>query len=138
MAVQKGTEASFLGISDSAPDDGPVHPHRVPPGFRHFLGTPRATQRFRAYGIDPLGAPEQLPKIRALMNRLSRRMDAELRWPAHDDTTVACSQNPRLPSGYTYLLQFVAHDLVQSAIPLSVAGCLSADTANSRRTALRL
>jgi hypothetical protein len=137
MAV-KEAEARALGISKTAPVGGSADRYRTPPGFRHFLGTPHASQRFRAYGIDPLGAPEQLPKIRALMNRLSRRMDAELRWPAHDDTTLECWENPRLPSGYTYLLQFVAHDLVQSAIPLSVAGSLSADTANSRRTALRL
>jgi hypothetical protein len=32
----------------------------------------------------------------------------------------------------------VAHDLVHSAIPLSVAGVLGADTANSRRAALKL
>ena len=45
---------------------------------------------------------------------------------------------PRIPSGYTYLLQFVAHDMVHSAIPLSVAGTLGAGTANARRTPLRL
>jgi hypothetical protein len=72
------------------------------------------------------------------MNRLSRRMDAELHWPVHADATVERWENPRLPSGYTYLLQFVAHDLVHSAIPLSVAGVLGADTANARRTALKL
>jgi hypothetical protein len=138
MAVHKRKEAPALGISKTAPVDGSAERHRTPPGFRHFLGTPNASQRFRVYGIDPLGAPEQLPKIRALMNRLSRRMDAELRWPAHDNTTLECWENPRMPSGYTYLLQFVAHDLVHSAIPLSVAGSLSADTANARRTALKL
>ena len=47
-------------------------------------------------------------------------------------------ENPGIPSGYTYLLQFVAHDLVHSAIPLSVAGELGADTANARRTPLKL
>jgi hypothetical protein len=138
MAVRKGTEASALGISKTAPVDGSADRYRTPPGFRHFLGTPDASQRFRAYGTDPLGAPEQLPKIRALMNRLSRRMDAELQWPAHDDTTLECWENPRIPSGYTYLLQFVAHDLVHSAIPLSVAGSLGAGSANSRRAALKL
>jgi hypothetical protein len=138
MAVRKGTEASALGIAKTAPVDSFADRYRTPPGFRHFLGTPNASQRFRVYGIDPLDAPEQLPRIRALMNRLSRRMDAELRWPAHDETTLECWENPRIPSGYTYLLQFVAHDLVHSAIPLSVAGSLSADTANARRTALRL
>ncbi len=72
------------------------------------------------------------------MNRLSRRMDAELRWPAHRDPTIARWENPLIPSGYTYLSQFVAHDLVHSAIPLSVAGALSVDTANARRAPLKL
>lgn len=138
MAVREGSEASALEISKTAVIDGPFHRHQTPPGFRHFLGTPKASQRFKAYGVDPLDAPDHSHKLRGLMNRLSRRMDAELRWPAHADATIECWENPRIPSGYTYLLQFVAHDLVHSAIPLSVAGSLSADTANARRAALKL
>ena len=133
MAVHGGIEASALRISETAPADDLVPAHGTPPGFRHFLGTPRPSQRFTAYGIDPLAMPAHLPKVRGLMNRLSRRMDAQLPWPAHGDTSIECWENPRIPSGYTYLLQFVAHDLVHSAIPLSVAGALGADTANARR-----
>jgi hypothetical protein len=138
MAVQKATEVSALGISETAIIDGLVHRQQTPPGFRHFLGTPKPSQRFRAYGIDPLEAPEHTHNVRGLMNRLSRRMDAELHWPVHADATIERWENPRIPSGYTYLLQFVAHDLVHSAIPLSVAGSLSADTANARHAALKL
>jgi hypothetical protein len=138
MAVQKRSEAFASMTSETAPIHGAVRRDGPPPGFRHFLGTPKASQRFRVFGIDPLEAPEHLPKVRGLMNRLSRRMDAKLHWPAHADATLERWENPRLPSGYTYLLQFVAHDLVHSAIPLSVAGVLGADTANARRTALRL
>src|ERR1700681_4219694 len=138
MAVQKGTEASALAIRETAPIDGVVPSHGTPPGFRHFLGTPRPSQRFTAYGIDPLAVPAHLPKVRGLMNRLSRRMDAELPWPVHGDASVERWENPNIPSGYTYLLQFVAHDLVHSAVPLSVAGSLGAGTANARRTALKL
>src|ERR1700682_4437436 len=138
MAVQKGTEASALAIWETAPIDGAVPSHGTPPGFRHFLGTPRPSQRFTAYGIDPLAVPAHLPKVRGLMNRLSRRMDAELPWPVHGDASVERWENPNIPSGYTYLLQFVAHDLVHSAVPLSVAGSLGAGTANARRTALKL
>jgi hypothetical protein len=136
--VHKGTEASARGISKTAPVDGSADRYRTPVGFRHFLGTPKASQRFKAYGIDPLDEPEHAHLVRGLMNRLSRRMDAQVRWPAHADATMECWENPRIPSGYTYLLQFVAHDLVHSAIPLSVAGSLNADTANARRTALKL
>ena len=65
-------------------------------------------------------------------------MDAQIKWPAHKDATLECWENPGIPSGYTYLLQFVAHDLVHSAIPISVAGSLGADSTNSRRKALKL
>ena len=136
--MHTGTEASAPGISQTAPVDAHIHRDGTPSGFRHFLGTPKASQRFKAYGIDPLTTPAHLPKVRGLMNRLSRRMDAQLHWPAHRDTTMERWENPHIPSGYTYLLQFVAHDLVHSAIPLSVAGVLGAGTANARRTALRL
>ena len=136
--MQARTEASALGISEPAPVDAPIHGDGTPSGFRHFLGTPQASQRFKAYGIDPLTSPAHLPKVRGLMNRLSRRMDAQLHWPSHGDTTIERWENPHIPSGYTYLLQFVAHDLVHSAIPLSVAGVFSAGTTNARRAALKL
>ena len=137
MAVQKGVEAFALVPSETVAG-APVPGNGTAPGFRHFLGTPHPSQRFKAYGIDPLCAPAHLPRVRALMNRLSRRMDAEIQWPSHADASLERWENPRIPSGYTYLLQFVAHDLVHSAIPLSVAGMLGAGTANARRTPLQL
>ena len=161
MAMRKVIEASSLGISEdlgiskglgisedlagsetgwiseAAPIEG-ASGHEIPPGFRHFLKSPRPSQRFTVFGIDPLTAPEHLPKVRGLMNRLSRRMDAKLPWPVHGDASIESWENPCIPSGYTYLLQFVAHDLVHSAIPLSVAGSLGAATSNARRTALKL
>src|SRR3954447_22356386 len=136
MAAQKGAQASPATLEAAA--DVSVRGSTAAPGFRHFLGTPRSSQRFKVYGIDPLCAPAHLPKVRALMNRLSRRMDAEIQWPSHADVSLERWENPRIPSGYTYLLQFVAHDLVHSAIPLSVAGTLGAGTANARRAALKL
>src|ERR1700730_3345335 len=138
MAVHEGIEASALRISETTAADDLVPTSGTPRGFRHFLGAPRPSQRFTVYGIDPLATPAHLPRVRGLMNRLSRRMDAELPWPAHSDTSIERWENPGIPSGYTYLLQFVAHDLVHSAIPLSVAGVLGAATANARRTALKL
>jgi hypothetical protein len=147
MAVRKAIETASVGISDleisdleisTAPIDGHTSNHATPPGFRHFLGAPRPSQRFTVYGIDPLTMPAHLPRVRGLMDKLSRRMDAQLPWPAHGDASIERWENPRIPSGYTYFLQFLAHDLVHSAIPISVAGSLSADTANARRTALKL
>ena len=138
MAAQKRTAAFALEIADAAQVRAPVLDHGTPPGFRHFLANPGASQRYTAYGIDPLAVPEHLPRVRALMNRLSRRMDAQIPWPTHSDASLERWENPRIPSGYTYLLQFVAHDLVHSAIPISVAGTMNADTANARRAALKL
>jgi hypothetical protein len=136
MAVQNVAEASSLRTSESHTRDSAQAASA--PGFRHFLGTPNPSQRFRAFGIDPLSSPAVLPQLRRLMHRLSRRMDAQIKWPSHADRPAAHWENPLIPSGYTYLLQFVAHDLVHSAIPLSVAGGLGGGTANARRTPLRL
>src|ERR1700758_4279320 len=106
-------------------------------GFRHFLGTHLPSQRFRVFGGDPLQSPSHVSDIRALMNRLSRRMDAEVRWPQHQDPSIEHWENPAIPSGYTYLLQFIAHDLVHSAMPLSITGELGT-VANARRAPLLL
>lgn len=65
-------------------------------------------------------------------------MDAAIKWRPLEVRSAERWENPFIPSGYTYLLQFVAHDLVHSAIPLSVAGGLGGGTANARRTPLRL
>ncbi len=140
--MQKGTVAFALPTSASPINDyvdgHETDDNETPAGFRHFLATPKPTQRFKVYGVDPLTAPDHSEKLRTLMNRLSRRMDAPVQWPVHGNATIEHWENPGIPSGYTYLLQFVAHDLVHSAIPLSVAGALGADTANARHTALRL
>lgn len=136
MALQNVAQTS--SFQTSARDTRGSAQATAAPGFRHFLRAPDPSQRFRAYGIDPITSPEHLPKLRALMHRLSRRMDAEIQWPLHQNGSAEHWENPLIPSGYTYLLQFVAHDLVQSAIPLSVSGNLAAGTANARRAPLRL
>lgn len=137
MQIQNVAEASILQTSGTEARDAVQA--AAAPGFRHFLHTPLPSQRFRAFGIDPLESPALQPRLRGLMHRLSRRMDAEIAWPwPGDEAAVERWENPGIPSGYTYLLQFVAHDLVHSAIPLSVAGTLGAGTANARRAPLRL
>jgi hypothetical protein len=94
------------------------------PGFDIFSAHRVLRSASRPMGSTRCAAPAHLAKVRALMNRLSRRMDAEMPWPAHARCIARALGKPRIPSGYTYLLQFVAHDLVHSAIPLSVAGGL--------------
>src|SRR5689334_8812871 len=136
MTAQKVADASILPASELNARDS-AQPTQTP-GFRHFLGRPAAAQRFRAYGIDPLDAPSHHARLRGLMQRLSRRMDAAIKWPPLEVRTEDIWENPFIASGYTYLLQFIAHDLVHSAIPLSVAGGLGRGTANARRVPLRL
>lgn len=136
MALQNVADASSFETC-GFDTRGPARATAMP-GFRHFLGTPAPSQRFRAFGVDPLASPSQHAELRGLMHRLSRRMDAAIKWPPPPVQSEEQWENPHIPSGYTYLLQFVAHDLVHSAIPLSVAGGLGAGTANARRTPLRL
>ena len=136
MALQNVADASSFRTSEfDTHDSAPAAPT---PGFRHFLGTPAPSQRFRAFGVDPLDSPSHHAELRRLMHRLSRRMDAAIKWQPHQVRSAEYWENPFIPSGYTYLLQFVAHDLVHSAIPLSVAGGLGGGTTNARRTPLRL
>ena len=136
MAVQEVADASSFRASERAARC-PISA-AASPGFRHFLGTPSPSQRFRAFGIDPLASSSDPAKLRGLMHRLSLRMDAAIKWPPHHVQSAEYWENPFIPSGYTYLLQFIAHDLVHSAIPLSVAGGLGRGTSNARRTPLRL
>lgn len=135
MAV-RSVDASSLKTSVDA-STGRVADIASAAGFRHFLGSPLPSQRFRVFGIDPLQSPSHLPAIRALMNRLSRRMDAVIRWPQPGDPALEHWENPAIPSGYTYLLQFIAHDLVHSATPLSITG-ERGNLANARRAPLLL
>ena len=136
MAVQKVADASSFEASELN-TRGSVSAATAP-GFCHFLGKPAPSQRFRAFGIDPLASSPDHAKLRGLMHRLSRRMDAIIKWPPHQVRSAEYWENPFIPSGYTYLLQFIAHDLVHSAIPLSVAGGLGRGTSNARRMPLRL
>jgi hypothetical protein len=108
------------------------------PGFRHFLGDPGPDQRFRVHGLDPGASAKNLEITRALMCRLSRRMDADIDWPAHERAACRTWENPNIPSGYTYLAQFVSHDVVQSSVPLSLATDMRPSPFNVRRAGVRL
>jgi hypothetical protein len=51
---------------------------------------------------------------------------------------VTPRDNPNIPAGYTYLLQLVAHDLVNSSEPLWVAADSDITVSNARSTSLQL
>jgi Animal haem peroxidase len=127
-----GTHAGSIALPFEGADERPPIP-----GFRHFLEDPGPSRRFRIYGLEPGASPQNLERLRGLMSRLSRRMDAEIEWPPHDAPCRAW-ENPEIPSGYTYLLQLVGHDLVQSSVPLSFTAQINEGARNVRRSGLRL
>src|SRR5260370_742075 len=71
-------------------------------GMRNLLKLPDSS-KFGA-GKNPL-------QLRHLMRKLTARISREPNWPNEE--------NPNLPSGYTYLLQFIAHDMVNTSISLA-------------------
>ena len=105
------------------------------PGFRHFLGDPQARQQFAIDGVpfDPkdLG---QRARAEGLMEKLAAVMRAE---------TPPTQPPPRgfntdIPSGYTYFLQLIAHDLVESSLFLSRNQSSTIGLSNVRSKPLQL
>lgn len=69
-----------------------------------------------------------------LMRRLAKRLEREPP-PAGPLNAI---DNPTIPSGYTYFLQLVAHDIVHSSASLSLSGGRLALVNNTRSAPLRL
>lgn len=91
----------------------------APPGYRHLFGPPAPHQIYRIHGLDPLATRESQSAARQLMRRLSLRMEADMQWPGHASGIAKPWENPKIPSGYAYLFQFVGHDLVHTSVPFS-------------------
>lgn len=121
-------------------------------GFRNLCGTPAAV--FSADGL--MSEPDSEEKLTALMMRLASRtaagQDSSGRYNFWSDrlkppqgsaaanpgaAPVEPWENPHVPSGYTYLLQLVAHDLVASSVSLSI-DVERAEVENARDDALVL
>lgn len=102
-------------------------------GFRHFIREPAASERFSFGGAayDPTNETMRLA-AQKLMRRLARRLERE---PPPADGKF---DNPNIPSGYTYLFQLAAHDLVHSTVLLSLAEGRLTAISNSRSAPLRL
>lgn len=139
MSRHGGSPSHSPATQRSHPLPSGVVARAEPPGFRHMElpgrdkpapGGERAALAERAARLDlrmtiPVGwaaAPEQLPGADAPV--LKSQPDS--------------NDNPYIPSGYTYLLQFVAHDLVSTRVPFWATTALEEDTANDRGTRLRL
>ncbi|WP_129273448.1 peroxidase family protein [Bradyrhizobium betae] len=141
------TDARRAGTSDhqlSAPLRADALPAAVsaPPepgisGFRHFLSdvdTLPLEKRFKVDGDDPLRTDESKERLRSLMERLARRMLVVPVWEGGQGPL----ENADIPAGYTYLLQLVAHDLVQTSFPLSVLENTATGVRNDRAYRLKL
>lgn len=113
-----GVAAAMRPVVNAGPSPSPLDPSGFP-GFCYFLGHPAEEQR-STLGADPANAKRI---SQALFSLLPHSVPAE---------------NPGIPSGYTYLLQFVAHDLVESTVPFWVAAGSGIPSRNMRQTGLLL
>jgi hypothetical protein len=112
--------------TDPAPagNDPPI------PGFRHFIETPGPARQFSIDGLafEP-SDKQQFDTAQLLMKKLAGIIQLE---------PMPASFNPRIPSGYTYFLQLLAHDLVNSSLFLSRNQGNLLGLGNIRRMPLRL
>jgi Animal haem peroxidase len=100
------------------PEAKPVDP-RTFRGYSYLLGDPPEACR-TTIGANPKEAREILTALYSLLP-LGRLED-----------------NKRIPSGYTYLLQFVAHDLVETSVPFWAAAEAGVPSRNMRDETLGL
>ena len=107
-----------------------AQPDDAPSGYRHFLGSPDRAQQFtfRGQPFDPAD-DNQRNSANLVMMKLADTIANEGQ-PAEF--------NPDIPSGYTYLLQLIAHDLVESSLFLSRSGDSVLGLSNVRTKPLRL
>lgn len=96
-------------------------------GMRNLLPLTDPSNMFGA-GKDPRD-------LRDLMRKLSARISRE---PDLSEERPEDEANPNLPSGYTYLLQFIAHDMVNTSISLAVSQGRRFGFQNARQLPLTL
>jgi hypothetical protein len=109
-------------------------------GFRHFLSdadTLPLHKQFKVDGDDPLRSDASIKRLRDLMARLAKRMRKKPVWEG-EDSDPNNHENPDIPAGYTYLLQLVAHDLVQTSFPLSILEDTTTGVRNDRAYRMKL
>jgi hypothetical protein len=122
---------------DALPTRAPAPPQQGISGFRHILsnlGTLPLDKQFKVDGEDPLRSDESKERLRLLMERLARRMLVAPAW----ENGQGPLENSDIPAGYTYLLQLVAHDLVQTSFPISILENTAIGVSNDRAHRLKL
>jgi hypothetical protein len=84
------------------------------------------------------GAGRTRDELHNLMRKLAVRMDREPDWPDRLGDVELNDENPNIPSGFTYLLQLIAHDMVNTSISLSATEGRRFGFTNARRQPLML
>lgn len=108
-------------------------------GFSHFIGTPGQGERFKLDGteFDPVDAAAWT-RAEQLVQKLAHLFLHTDAAPNEFEDGLKARYNRRIPSGYTYFLQLIAHDLVQSSILLSRNKGQTHGISNTRTLPLRL
>lgn len=111
-------------------------------GFCHLFGRPGDKEVFRYDENLIKHTPEVQGPLRTALMKLAYALEsdnAKTGVTSYDDPAEAKNdENQCIPSGYTYLLQLVAHDLVQSVSPLGVTDDGRIALNNNRAAPLRL
>ena len=120
MGHRLALDAGSGGQTDFPVPQGttPIDPRHFP-GYAYLLGEPNDATR-TTIGADPAKAREILTALYSLL------------------PIAANNDNPRIPSGYTYLLQLVAHDLVDTTVPFWAAAEAGVPSRNMRNEPLAL
>lgn len=109
-------------------DERPDRPRNL---FGSFGQRPSARQMFRAGGCISQEGFVDKSELHRLMKKLVGRIGAE--------DPDGRPDNSRIPSGYTYLLQFIAHDIVDSVVSFSIdKDALCPGSRNARSAPLML
>ena len=137
LSVMQGVSSAFGALAGAEEAVAALDSRSAPTGgARNLFGPIRSADMFSACDRMRPGQVEQ--SVRVLMRRLSLRMRRGHRWPDMLPGASSAESNPDLPSGYTYLLQLIAHDIVDSTISLAKGAGVSFGFANARQTPLSL
>lgn len=96
--------------------------------FENFLGRPGQGEQMGARYSDPRG----------LMRKMAARVKRQWDWQDSLDGQADSNANPDVPAGYTYLLQLIAHDILQSSISFGALGPAPVAIENAQVTPLIL
>ena len=104
-------------------------------GYRNLFGVPAPSEQ---YGGFQIGGALHKDATRQMLHHLAERMEGGFGWTTALPGARSRLDNPRIPSGYTYLAQLVAHDLSHLATLLPTGAGNAQRSMNVRRHSLVL